>query len=156
MGTRGPQPEPTALKLLKGNPGKRAVNTSEPKPAAKLPKCPDHLDEVARKEWKRLAPILSRMRVLTEADYITLAALCQTYSQWKAAQEQLNRAGVAGMLYKGPTGYIQVSPMLTIARAAVDQLTKLCREFGLTPSSRSGIQVADGRAKPADPWEKFA
>jgi phage terminase small subunit len=39
--------------------------------------CPDHLDDVARKEWDRLTSILVAMKVLTEADYIALANLCQ-------------------------------------------------------------------------------
>jgi hypothetical protein len=51
MGLRGPAPEPTALKLLRGNPGKRPLNTLEPKPpTGKRPHCLAHLDEVARKE----------------------------------------------------------------------------------------------------------
>jgi hypothetical protein len=32
MGKRGPSPKPTSLKVLQGNPGKRKINKSEPKP----------------------------------------------------------------------------------------------------------------------------
>ena len=41
MGRRGPPPEPTPLKLWKGNPGKRPVNTREPVPRRDSPQCPD-------------------------------------------------------------------------------------------------------------------
>ena len=36
---RGRKPSPTHLKLVKGNPGKRPLNVSEPEPEAVLP-CP--------------------------------------------------------------------------------------------------------------------
>lgn len=151
MGQRGPKPQPTALKILRGNPGKRTLNKREPEPDDTPPTCPSHLDEVARTEWDKLIPILSRMRVLTEADYITLAALCQTYSRWISAQTELNKSGTAGMLYKTQSGYIQVSPLLQIVNTCADQLTKLCREFGLTPSSRSNVQARE-KPKADDPW----
>jgi hypothetical protein len=51
MGRRGPRPEPSSLKLLKGNPGKRPLNEREPKPPAGAPEAPAHLDEEARREW---------------------------------------------------------------------------------------------------------
>ena len=80
MGLRGPAPKPTAIKRLEGNPGKRKLNETEPKPTMGVPECPDYLDDVAKKEWGRLTTILTAMKVLTEADYIALANLCQAYS----------------------------------------------------------------------------
>ncbi len=38
---------------------------------------PAHLDADAKKEFRRLANMLLRIRVLTEADGIALANLCQ-------------------------------------------------------------------------------
>ena len=32
MGRRGPTPEPTVLRMLRGNPGRRPLNDSEPQP----------------------------------------------------------------------------------------------------------------------------
>jgi hypothetical protein len=40
------------------------------------------------------------MRVLTEADYMALANLCQTYSTLVKAQDKLNELG------KTPSGYV--------------------------------------------------
>jgi P27 family predicted phage terminase small subunit len=148
-GQRGPAPKPTALKKLLGNPGKRKLNEAEPVPRAGLPHCPDHLDPVAQKEWNRLVPILTAMRVLTEADYIALANLCQAYSILIAAQVQLNKTGI---LYKTKTGYVQQSPLLGIITAQTTIVNNLLREFGLTPSSRTRIAVAP----PADEDDEFA
>lgn len=35
MAQRGRKPKPTAVKVLEGNPGKRSLNTNEPKPVKK-------------------------------------------------------------------------------------------------------------------------
>jgi P27 family predicted phage terminase small subunit len=91
MGLRGPAPKPTAIRIIDSNPGKRPLNGREPQPDAVEPRCPDHLDKDARKEWRRLVPILLRMRVLTEADGYSLANLCQAYSTMAKAQQKAQR-----------------------------------------------------------------
>lgn len=75
MGQRGPAPKPTALKRLQGNPGKRALNESEPRPAATLPRCPSHLQGEARAEWRRVARALHESGLLTQVDRAALAEL---------------------------------------------------------------------------------
>ena len=138
MGYRGPIPTPTVIKQLEGNPGKRPLNTREPKPRSSVPRCPEHLDGRAKKEWKRLVPVLLRMRVLTEADWMSLANLCQTWSTLVKAQEKLSEMGI---LYKAPSGYVMQSPLLAIVNQCVDTITKLSREFGLTPAARTRVAV---------------
>jgi P27 family predicted phage terminase small subunit len=139
MGLRGPAAKPTAVKELEGNPGKRPLNEGEPVPPAGDPHCPDHLDDIARQEWNRIVPLLRAMRVLTQADYMTLAMLCQSYSTMAQAQKQMSETG---LLYTTPSGYTQQSPLLSIVHTNAGIVAKLCREFGLTPASRSGIQTA--------------
>lgn len=104
----------------------------------KAPSCPDHLDAEARREWKRLVKMLLRVRILTEADGLALANLCQTWSTLVKAQAKLNESG---LLLKTPSGYIQQSPLLGIVNNCTEKVVKLSREFGLTPSSRSRLQV---------------
>ena len=138
MGLRGPAPQPTSIRVLNGNPGRRPINTTEPQPRAVKPHCPAHLDDEAKKEWKRLSPILQRMRVLTEADYMALANLCVAYSTLIKAQVSLSKTG---LLVKTPSGYVQQSPLVSIVRSQMEMINRLCGEFGLTPSSRSRIQI---------------
>jgi P27 family predicted phage terminase small subunit len=107
---------------------------SQPKP----PTCPDHLDADAKREWKRLVKLLLRMRVLTDADGLALANLCQAWSTLVKAQIKLNETG---LLLKTPSGYVQQSPLLGIVNSCIDTVLKLSREFGLTPSSRGRLQV---------------
>ena len=70
---RGRKPKPTALKLIEGNPGKRAINGQEPMPPASLPDCPQHLTTEARAEWQRLAEILNGIGLLTQVDRAAMA-----------------------------------------------------------------------------------
>jgi phage terminase small subunit len=64
---RGRKPKPTALKLIEGNPGKRPITGSEPKPPSTLPTCPSHLSASAKAEWKRLAHTLNTIGLLKQA-----------------------------------------------------------------------------------------
>ena len=48
MAQRGRKPKPTAVKVLEGNPGKRSLNTGEPKPDKKAPRCPAWLEDEAK------------------------------------------------------------------------------------------------------------
>lgn len=159
MATRGRKPLPTSLKLLKGTAQKCRMNAREPQPnAEREPHCPEHLDERARTEWNRLLPILREMRVLTEADYIALANLCQQYSILIQAQDQLNRTGLLISYRKTPDSpaWVQQSPLLGIITAATTQVNALCREFGLTPSSRTRVQTASEPNKKAEnPWARL-
>jgi P27 family predicted phage terminase small subunit len=147
MGYRGPIPKPNNIARAEGNPGKRRLNDGEPQPRNVAPKCPEYLDERARKEWRRLVPVLRRMKVLTEADGMGLANLCQTYSTLVKAQEKLSELGI---LYKAPSGYVMQSPLLAVVNQCVDTITKLSREFGLTPAARSRIIAHSEEADPQD------
>ncbi len=138
MGLRGPAPKPTVFRIQEGNPSKRPINHCEPQYERRIPKCPDHLDKDARREWRRLAPLLFKARLLTEADYIALGNLCQAYSTMKKAQAALDKSS---LLLKTPSGYIQQSPLIGIINHTMAQITGLCREFGLTPSSRVRLSV---------------
>ena len=90
---RGRKPKPTALKRLEGNPGKRPLNELEPVPPTVALRCPNYLLPEARKEWKRLAPILMSMGLLTAADAVPFAGYCQAYARWREAQDEITRHG---------------------------------------------------------------
>ena len=149
---RGRKPKPTALKLIEGNPGKRPINGHEPKPPGSRPTCPSHLSPTAKAEWKRLAGELHRIGLLTQADRTALAAYCQAYGKWVEAEKKL--AGTPTLL-KMPSGYIQVSPWVTISNKQMELMAKYMVELGLTPSSRSRMAgLPEGELSRDDPaWE---
>jgi P27 family predicted phage terminase small subunit len=88
------------------------------------------------------------MRVLTEADYITLGTLCQTYSRLIAAQEALSKSS---LLVKTGSGYIQQSPLIGIISTSTQQLVTLCREFGLSPAARVRIAAEQEQSTSSGP-----
>lgn len=142
----GRKPKPTALKELAGNPGKRPLNRSEPKPAATLPTCPRHLTGEARREWRRMGGELARMGVVTVVDRAALAAYCQAWARWVDAEGQVAKLGT---IVKTANGNLIQNPYLAVANRAMEQMTRLAAEFGMTPSSRSRVQVAEREAGPS-------
>lgn len=98
-----------------------------------LPRCPSHLNEVARKEWRRLAAPLHSIGILTLADRAALAAYCQAYARWAEAEEKLAETPA---LLKTPSGYVQQSPWLTVANKQMELMGRYMTKLGLTPVSR--------------------
>jgi len=144
MGVRGPAPTPTRIRVLEGNPARRPLPANEPRPLAGEPEMPTYLDREARRQWKRLVPILVSMRVLTVADGMQLANLCQAYSilvQAHHAMRQASKGGGSGLLMKTPGGYVQQSPLIGIINGQAEIIHRISREFGLTPSSRTRLEA---------------
>jgi P27 family predicted phage terminase small subunit len=149
---RGRKPKPTVLKILEGNPGRRPINKCEPQAPAEVPECPDFLDDEARAEWFRMAPVLQGMGVLTPADRAALAAYCTAYSRWVTAESQVKRLGT---IVKSPLkNFPMKSPYLTVADQALETMRKFMVEFGLTPSSRGRIRLPEDR-RAGDEFDAF-
>lgn len=145
---RGRKPIPTALKLVTGNPGKRPLNTREPKPVTAIPTCPAHLMPAAKTEWKRLARYLHDLGVISELDRAALAAYCQAYGRWVEAEKKLKETPP---LLRTPAGYVQQSPWLAISNKNVELMHKFMSELGLSPVSRSRVETT--RSMGPKPWE---
>lgn len=148
----GRPPKPTALKELTGNPGKRPLNKAEPKPPAKRPPCPKHIQGEARKEWNRITKQLVELGILTQVDRAALAAYCQCWARWVEAEEAMRAPGFR-MVTTTDNGYPVVSPWMNIANGAMKQMLRFLTEFGMTPSSRSRVTVE--KEQEADPYEEF-
>jgi phage terminase, small subunit, putative, P27 family len=145
----GRKPKPTAVKQLEGNPGKRSLNTREPKPNARAPKCPAWLENEAKKEWRRMCKQLEHLGILTEIDMAAFAGYCQAYARWKDAEEFITKHGT---IVKTPSGYWQQVPQVSIAQTYLKIMNRFCEQFGLTPSSRSRINT-EKATEADDPME---
>jgi P27 family predicted phage terminase small subunit len=138
MGRRGPKPEPTNLRILRGNPGRRRLPDREVQPDATPPACPDHLDDEARREWNRVIGELSRLGLVTTLDRAALAAYCHAWSRWIGAEAKLKEFGT---IIKSPNGYPIMSPYLSIANTALKQMRDFLVEFGMSPQARHGLET---------------
>jgi P27 family predicted phage terminase small subunit len=56
-------------------------------------------------------------------------------------------------MVKSPNGYPMQSPYVAVVNRQVDIMVRIAAELGMTPSSRTRIQVGD--KPPADPFESF-
>ncbi|MBP5461856.1 MAG: phage terminase small subunit P27 family [Lachnospiraceae bacterium] len=156
MAKRGRKPKPTALKKLEGNPGKRALNEYEPQmPTAVNIKPPAYLMPDAKKEWKRLAPVLASAGVLTLADMASFSAYCQAYAHWIEAEKQLM---ASSPIIKRPSdGNPMRNPLISVSRAWLEEMKSFGAEFGLTPSTRTAM-IANAVApskKEVNPMEQI-
>jgi P27 family predicted phage terminase small subunit len=159
---RGRKPKPTALKQAEGNPGKRKLNAHEPGFAAQVPSCPRHLGPDARKEWRRMARVLTRTnkQLLTEAGRTALAIYCEEYQTWKRATELISKFDKVLTLPNGTKielsgdvivtqhGNVIQNPYRSIANRSAEIMLKVMGEFGMTPSSASRIDLGDGEPPP--------
>jgi len=151
-----PRPTPTALKLVKGNPGKRAINKAEPKPERIIPKCPRHLDKHGKAVWRKLSEMLDRMGVLTEADAYTLERLCDCYSDILDCRALIARDGrTYEVSTPGGDTLIKGHPAVNQLRAADAQFKSYLVEFGLTPAARSKVNATPDDPAKEDPAERF-
>lgn len=152
MAKTGRKPKPTALKKLEGNPGKRPLNEMEPVPPTVPLKCPRHMPPEAQKEWKRLAPILMNMGLLTAADAVPFEGYCTAYARWREAQDEITKHG---SIYKDKEGRIRQNPYIAIANHAMAEIKSLAAEFGLTPSNRAAMlaNVVTVQKNTLDPME---
>jgi len=147
----GRKPKPTWLKDVSGNPGKRSQNKNEPKPArATSHRAPAGLSPEAKKHWAIVAKQLADVGILTNLDKSALVVYCEAWARWRIATDHVH---AEGMLVTQPGGYLAQNPYLSIANKAFDHLQKLMVEFGMTPSSRTRIEVPP--AEQADPMEAF-
>lgn len=158
MGKRGPRPQPTALRILRGNPGKRPINNSEPQPPTDGVVMPQHLGEVAAVRWAQLLPLLQSVKVMTRADIEALARYCDTYEWWLATREKLKAEGDTYPILNdgGQVKYIAQRPEVSIAHKLAQQLRQLEQDFGLNPSARTSLNVETTQQETSDDAQMFA
>lgn len=137
MGRRGPAPTPTALRVLRGNPGRRPLNHAEPKPDvltedSPLAACPTWLTGDARDLWDRIVPGGIRCGLLTIVDLPALEALCRSYGKWREAERKVDEVGLELAIAKGYQNTAVKERQLMLQFGA---------RFGFDPSSRSNVKL---------------
>lgn len=140
MGKRGPPPQPTALKVARGNPGKRALNHEEPSFGPATTEAPLDLGGRALEEWNRHASTLINAGVLTVCDLTGFATYCRLVGEEQEWRERVatTKGGKLKLAYHRHVLKIR------------DQQKAYMKEYGITPSSRSGVRAV----KPTDPADE--
>lgn len=137
MGNRnsGRRPQPTALKVLRGNPGQRKLNEHEPKPPSGEVERPA-LAADALIVWERVAPIAIAMGTLTSADVEAFKTLCRL----QARLDQLD---------------MESADKLDAAKLEKDLASAIrpyYAMFGLEPSGRAKISLPKKSEEQKSKW----
>lgn len=137
----GRRPASTAMKVLRGNPGQRRLNTHEPEPPAGEVRIPPGLSAGAVRVWEQYAPVCVQMGTLSRADVLAFVTLCELEAtlaigrQWKASPDT-------------------VADGVKLEKEFAPIVRQYYALFGLEPVSRARIVVP--KTKPDTPAAKWA
>lgn len=154
---RGRKPLPSHLKLVTGNPGKRAINRNEPKAPAGRPSCPAHASDKARETWGYVVGILEDMGILSLVDALAIEMLCEAYADFVRASADLKAFGSSYYETVNEAGSVmyRAHPALAKKQDADRRIRGWLAEFGLTPSARSRIKLGNDGDKTEDAEKKY-
>jgi P27 family predicted phage terminase small subunit len=160
MGARGPKPLPSNVRAFTGTSHRplRAADLADGvHPEVGLPPMPQHLAPEARKEWKRITPLLLELNLLTRIDRSALELYCRAYGRLQqveralaAEQVRLADAGedVTRALWQPtPTGFARESILSRLAGDLSQQVDRYLASFGMSPSSRSRVTASRNDAQ---------
>jgi P27 family predicted phage terminase small subunit len=140
---------PTKLRLLRGNPSRTPIGPEpEPQITADVPQPPEHLSAEAAVEWRKIAPELHRIGLLTMADLAAFGGWCEVMARWIKAERELH-----GQPYTVSTdeGGTKINPLVSIANTALRDMVHCASQFGMTPAGRARLNAGITR-----PPKKFS
>jgi P27 family predicted phage terminase small subunit len=109
------------------------------------PPKPEHLHAIAAAEWDRLTPLAVRVGLVTPLDWMAWRLGFWALSTWAEMSDRIGEP-----IHYTEKGYPVARPEIGLARQAWSAVKEFCREFGLTPSARSGLKLTLDLDAPAD------
>lgn len=126
------------------------------KPRSNNIKPPSWLDDLARKEFKRIVKELQEIELITNVDVNALAAYCDAYSDYVSCTRIIQEEGLMVEYTNKAAETNKVPhPLLTKKKQLHEQMKSLATEFGLTPSSRAKIALPKQEEKEKTEEEKL-
>lgn len=146
MPRRGRAPVPTALRVLRGDPGMGGRLASEPVPASALPAAPSDMSARALQVWNRVMLDMGATGVITAVDADALRIYCETVARYEEASRLLTQTGP---LVKGREGSLVKNPLAQVAKDNANIARAYAQELGLTPAARVGLRRDPGASTPS-------
>lgn len=138
MPARGRKPKPNEQKELAGNPGGRDL-PNVPEPPKGMPPMPkEFLSEHGQRAYLWIKAQLDPTGILTGADFHALTAMCMHWAYAAEANQVLRKQGVT-LIDKD--GVRRKNPANQIFRDNMKSFRMFAENFGMTPSSRSRIEM---------------
>lgn len=129
-----------------GDAGGIQVTIINPEPPAGMP-------DQAQKEWRRIAPILSGYKLLSDLDTTALEAYCRVYARWLTAEKELEKQ--ESLVFRTTTGYQAQSAYLSIINQCLKQMQSLMAEFGMTPATGERLKAIANAPKQPGLFDDF-
>lgn len=152
----GRKPLPVAVKKVKGTLQKSRTNVREAHPTTLQVDAPEYMSETAKEAW-RYAVEHAPPGLLSSLDAAVLERWANCAGLYREALAKINRAGVAGMIVKTPSGILRRSPLMDVIRDLAMEMKGYESEMGFTPAARSRVTLS---ANPGDdhddPWAEIA
>lgn len=160
MGARGPKPLPANVRAFTGSAHRplRAADLADGvHPEVGLPPMPTHLAPEARKEWKRISPLLLELNLLTKIDRAALELYCRAYGRLQQVERALTQRQALlvddgkdptdALVQPTPTGFLRESALSRQADELSRQVDRYLASFGMSPSARSRVTASRNDAQ---------
>jgi P27 family predicted phage terminase small subunit len=149
----GRPPVPTQLKIIRGNPGRRALNKNEPRPVGDLAEPPAHFDGDLKDAWEYAIQHAPK-GLLKKIDASVLETWCTAHALHRRALNEVRRSG---MLVLAPHTKLPVqSPWLPIVNKQALIMLRAVDHLGFSPAARSRITTGDAPLSQSDAWGEIA
>lgn len=155
---------PSNLRMLNRELKDYQKNENEPQPyQEEIPEPPAEISPAARKIWDIKAPDMIALKLLTKIDKYAFMRYCETYVEYIKCRDFIHEKGSTTYVYemvpqKGLYGgmatdelgqpifnkvldKVVVHPEVVLFKQYSEELRRLEQEFGMTPASRSKIQI---------------
>ena len=146
---RGTKKKPKAINDAEGNPGKREQNDNQPVYSSRATP-PSNLSAAAKREWKRLGPLLHEWQLLSDVDRNAFAEYCEAWAKWCVAVAGLTQA-IDDMENGIEDADRRVSLYKQLWAESSKQTQRGVAHFGLSPAERNNIKSpVAGKNREAD------
>lgn len=144
MGERGPAKKPAATHKRNGT--FREDRHGGAQLPVKLPAPPRDMTKEAKKHWRAIGKQLERAGYVSEIDSVALRGLCEFFERYLQAKSHIDEHGLTVTHYFKDGQKEVANPSVAIAKESWGEVVKLLKQFGMTPSSRTGLPVAESAA----------
>lgn len=119
---------------------------------------PSDLNEWGQRYWLDIMEEYQRLGIITRVDVGALHSVCYWFGLMNEAADIVSAKGleveVEKVTPKGESYTVtETNPMIAVADKAFKNYIAMCREFGLTPASRTRISAPD--QKEGDKFAEF-
>ncbi len=113
---------------------------------------PATLSAEAKREWRRIVPVIDAMGILTTVDRAVLVRYCTAWADWVELDAQIAKSS---RLIQGRDGNLVRNPLWLLRRDAAAEVAALSVQLGLTPVARLRSNIKheppQKTVAPADP-----